>query len=132
MELILYLDNAEGEVWLSDVEITTASPGKLGFSPTDWNAFETADGVHYVGIMDCLTQPEYAPKAEGGYCSPLIMDTVHKLLRAAGFNHIREFVYWNDINVHYPSYQHQTIIWNSDPDNGSFIRAHRISDCIFR
>ena len=66
-----------------------------------------------------LYQPEYTPKAQDGYVSKLVMDSAHKLFRTAGFNMVRVFTYWNDLNAHYPATQHQVIIWNSDPDGGT-------------
>lgn len=118
-ELILSFDNAQGEVWLSDVEITTATAGGPGFTTEEWNAFETADGIHYVGVAANMFQPEYAPTAPGGYVSKLIMDSAHKLFRVAGFNMVRLFTYWNDRNAHYPATQYQAIIWNSDANGGT-------------
>ncbi|MBI5818559.1 MAG: cellulase family glycosylhydrolase [Verrucomicrobia bacterium] len=118
-ELILSFDNAQGEVWLSDVEITTATAGGPGFTTEEWNTFETADGIHYVGVAANMFQPEYAPTAPGGYVSKLIMDSAHKLFRVAGFNMVRLFTYWNDRNAHYPATQHQAIIWNSDANGGT-------------
>lgn len=118
-ELIVAFDNAEGDVWLGDIEITTAEPGGPGFSDEEWNAFETADGIHHVGVTANMFQPEYTPKAPGGYASRLVMDSAHKLFRAAGFNMARVFTYWNDRNAHYPATQHQVIIWNSDPEGGT-------------
>lgn len=118
-ELILSFEDARGDVWLSDVRITTATPGGPGFTDGEWNTFETADGVHDVGAAAVMFQPEYAPEVPGGYASKLVMDSAHKLLRAAGFNLIRVFTYWNDRNAHYPSNQHQVIVWNSDRDGGT-------------
>ncbi|HPA17060.1 MAG TPA: hypothetical protein PLU30_04885 [Verrucomicrobiae bacterium] len=118
-ELILSFENARGDVWLSDVRITMATPGGPGFTDQEWNTFETADGIHDVGAAAVMFQPEYAPEVPGGYASKLLMDSAHKLLRVAGFNLIRVFTYWNDRNAHYPSNQHQVIIWNSDRDGGT-------------
>ena len=118
-ELVLAFDDAQGEVWFGDFQITVAEPGGTGFSGSEWNAFETGDGIHYTGVAGNLFQPEYAPEAPGGYASPLVMDSAHKLFRVGGFNMIRLFTYWNDGNAHYPAAQHQAVIWNSDPDGGT-------------
>ena len=118
-ELIVVLEDAEGQVRLSEVEISTAEPGGPGFTAEEWDRFETADGIHYTGVTANLYQPEYTPKASGGYVSKLVMDSAHKLFRVAGFNMVRVFTYWNDRNTHYPATQHQVIIWNSDPDGGT-------------
>ena len=118
-ELILSFENAQGDVWLGDVRITPATPGGPGFADEDWNAFETADGIHDVGVTAAMFQPEYSPEVPGGYASKLVMDSAHKLLRAAGFNMVRVFTYWNDRNAHYPANQHQVIIWNSDREKGT-------------
>ena len=118
-EWVLAFDDAQGEVLFSEVRITAAAPGGPGFTAVEWNAFETGDGIHYTGVAGNMFQPEYSPKAPGGYASPLVMDSAHKLFRAGGFNLIRLFTYWNDRNTHYPDSQFQVIIWNSDPDGGT-------------
>lgn len=82
-ELVVYLYNAVGNVWISDVNITTATPGQTGFSPTDWKNFETGDGPIYFSFQDMARQPAYG---EEGYVSELIMDSAYKLLKPAGFN----------------------------------------------
>jgi hypothetical protein len=118
-EWVLEFEKARGDVWLGDVRVATAKPGGAGFSDAEWDAFETGDGVHYLGVAGNLFQPEYAPEAPGGYASELVMDSAHKLFRTAGFNMIRLFTYWNDSNAHYAATQHQAIIWNSDPIGGA-------------
>jgi hypothetical protein len=118
-ELVLAFDKAEGEVWLSDVRISEATPGGPGFTDEEWNAFETGDGVHDVAVAAAMFQPEYAPEVPDGYASKLVMDSAHKLFRVAGFNMVRVFTYWNDRNAHYPANQHQVIIWNSDREKGT-------------
>jgi len=118
-ELVLALDDAQGEVWFGDVQITSTEPGGPGFTESEWNAFETGDGIHYTGVTANMFQPEYTPKAPGLYVSKLVMDSAHKLFRTCGFNMIRLFTYWNDRNAHYPATQFQVIIWNSDPDGGT-------------
>lgn len=119
VELVLSLEDARGEILLSNVRIDTAESGGPGFTDREWDEFEAAAGIRHIGVAGNMFQPEYAPKAEGGFVTPEIMDTAHKLFRTAGFNMARVFTYWNDHNAHYPSNQHQVVIWNSDPLNGT-------------
>jgi len=127
-ELVVYLDDADGTLWLADVRIAQASPGGKGFSAADWDAFETVDGVHYFGAMEVF-QPAYAVT---DYSSRLIMDTAHKLLRAAGFNMIRFPVYWGD---HFGRPEDKILIENSKPDGSgnydeSLERYEQALDCL--
>ena len=110
VEFRIYLENATGQLWISDVKIETAAPHRGDFSDASWNNFETSDSIHYLTFMG-VGQPEYAPAQD--YCSELIMDTGYKLFRAAGFNQCRTPVTWGD---HLSRSEYQIIINNSQPD----------------
>ncbi len=114
VELIIYLDQAVGNLWLSDVNITTANRSGPGFSDTDWNAFETADGKYYVTANIMGFQPSYALTYD--YCSDLIMDSAFKLIAVVGFNQIREDVTWGDHYSRQGVDINRAIINNSEPD----------------
>ena len=110
VEFKISLENASGQLWISDVKIVTTVPSTGDFTDANWNSFETSDGIHYLTFMG-VGQPEYAP--EENYCSELIMDTAYKLFRVAGFNQCRTSVSWGD---HLSRPEYQIIINNSQPD----------------
>ncbi len=110
VEFIVYLYNAQGSLWISDVLIETAAPHTGDFSSANWNQFETADGIHYLAFHGSK-QPEYAPTED--YCSDLIIDSAYKLLRSVGFNQTRFPIYWGD---HFSRSEAKIIIENSQPD----------------
>ena len=94
-ELVIYLeDGATGDLFVSDVLITSAQPGQTGYSSQDWETFESGDGIHYLGIHELGLGPNYAERFD--YVSEPVMDTVYKLLAVAGFNLNRQYIYWED------------------------------------
>ena len=110
VEICIYLENATGQLWISDLKIVVSEPHTGDFTNAHWSNFETSDGIHYLSFM-CVGQPEYALAKD--YCSELIMDTGYKLFRAAGFNQCRTPVSWGD---HLSRSEYQIIINNSKPD----------------
>ncbi len=110
VEFRIYLENADGQLWISDVKIVTTVPHTGDFTDANWNSFETSDGIHSLTFMG-VGQPEYSPKKN--YCSELIMDTAYKLFCAVGFNQCRTPVSWGD---HLSRSEYQIIISNSQPD----------------
>lgn len=117
VEFTIYLSNAQGTLWISDILIETAAPHTGAFSSANWNQFETADGVHYLAFHGS-GQPEYSP--EHDFCSELVIDTAYKLLRAVGFNQTRFPLYWGD---HFSRSEANIILYNSQPDGSGDYEA---------
>lgn len=90
-EVRVYLEQASGTLWLSDVALGCASPS---WSQESWEQFEQAAGEQIVLSQGNLIQPMYERSLD--HASPAVMDTIHKLLRVAGINAVSEWIGWGD------------------------------------